>query len=1219
MPISSIIFAQNNDNVFTEDFADITEWETVVGNHYQGIDSTTMGTVAKVNTFDDGNGERTVLFPTVTKNKNRMSAITKVKKENWITDKRVKTVTATAYLGSAYSNANTIPGVYAVHINDYKSLGLCVYYHSTKNAVYYQWFEFNYSATQTGTNIANNTLFSQSTAKATDLTTFEDWITISLSYDYSKITDNQLVINATLSDGGETYEVPSYTLNFDDTEYSVDVKYNAYKEGFDVGISNRTSNNHIYYYDFFSVEFDEEKTGEDTSSNNSSSSSSSGNSSSESGEGEIPDEDLSLQAPNIIINPAEQIDEHPEYSEYLDGNRLWQGIPSVAKDDESGRLWYAFYSGGETENEYNWSVLYTSDDDGATWSGPKVVVDPEFPVRSFDPNVWLDPDGRLWFFWAQSYYKYDGRAGVWAMFTENPEDENPVWSTPKRIAHGVAMNDPIVLTEKSGELEAGTWILPTAVWKRSTTHSDLLDIARASCYVSTDKGATWKYQGNVKEYTGNDSYEENMIIEQKDGNGTLRQLIRTQTGIEESYSTDGGKTWTNGVDAQLTATQSRFYIGWLDDATQLLVYNNPPTNTNTRSHLTAAISVDGGKTWDNSLIIDERTSTTYPDAHIDSQGNIYISYDHGRTEKGEMMLAKIKKADILAGEIVSDGSYLKKIVNNNTVYPQDKFRNDYKDILSLTVDTVTVANAEKIGKALNEYYAFDTNIKNNLANEYELLLVLDEKILDIVIKNFKEEYSYELSLSESTITKSDGEKLEEALNQYLNFSSSVKNKLSNEYDILKKLNKAVISLGYVEEFNNLNKWETKLGNYRVSQNVSITNEANIIDFEDKKVLTPVVSGNSHASMITTFKEDFWPENSVLKTLSVKFKIPTSDATNPDRCAGIYAVSVNEYKSLVLQLNRSADTGYLNYQWRHFYYDETQSTGCNGTIICDVNGSTRKTSKILKTDGWITATISYDYSQIAENKLIVNCVFSDEYGNNETTGFVMPFTDSGTNAYNENFTVGIGSTNKGATSLQTYFDTFEVEFDGASSIETKPYVKGATIKKSGTQDIQFTYCTGEIKKDNPIIEYGMLLTLKNLNIDDLTLENINDILSEKIKTKAIKNVSIYEPTMFVATIGEISEELYTYRYQTRVYVKYQDGTVQYSDIIEKSVSGISKSIGKWVLDNENKIDGLVGDITQLVNTDGTLTEFGKANNGREILAFLSNNAATISSAIKTLGQ
>ncbi len=354
-----------------------------------------------------------------------------------------------------------------------------------------------------------------------------------------------------------------------------------------------------------------------------------------------------LEAPNVLFNPTEE--------EYQDGKRQWQGIPGIAKDDKSGRLWATWYSGGSTEDEYNWSVLYTSNDDGLTWSGPKVVVDPEYPVRSFDPNLWVDPSGRMWFIWNQSYYHFDGRCGVWAMYTDNPGDENPSWSRPMRIANGIAMNDPIVLTN-------GDWILPTAIWGWST-FTEMGDEINSNAYISKDQGATWSYLGSVFGYTGSRNCDENMIIEQADG--TLRMLIRTGYGIEESYSYDGGKTWSDSVLAGISNVASRFYITRLASGSQLMIYNDPPSGANERTHMTAALSFDDGKTWPYKLVIDERSNTTYPDAYQDAEGNIYIIYDHGRTATGEILMAKITEKDIVAGKLVTEGSMLRVLVNDN--------------------------------------------------------------------------------------------------------------------------------------------------------------------------------------------------------------------------------------------------------------------------------------------------------------------------------------------------------------------------------------------------------------------------------------------------------------------------------------------------------------------------------------------------------------------------
>lgn len=362
---------------------------------------------------------------------------------------------------------------------------------------------------------------------------------------------------------------------------------------------------------------------------------------------EVTPERTTNVPPTVIYNPTAE--------EYLDGNRLWQGIPGIAKDDESGRLWATWYSGGEGEGPYNWVVLYTSEDDGKSWTGPMLVIDHEFPIRAFDPNLWTDPNGRMWLFWSQSYTHDDGIFGTWAMYTENPQDENPTWSDPVRIANGIAMNDPIVLAN-------GDWILPTAIWAISPEVAEYAEERYSNAYISKDSGETWSYLGSVPSYEGDRNADENMIICQPDG--SLRMLIRTKLGIEESYSVDGGKTWSGATDAGISPVVSRFYVATLASGNQILIYNDPPTGSS-RTHLTAALSTDGGQTWAYKLVIDARSAVTYPDAFQDSDGFIYIIYDHGRGEHGEIVMAKITEEDIIAGELINADSFLERMINNN--------------------------------------------------------------------------------------------------------------------------------------------------------------------------------------------------------------------------------------------------------------------------------------------------------------------------------------------------------------------------------------------------------------------------------------------------------------------------------------------------------------------------------------------------------------------------
>ena len=119
-----------------------------------------------------------------------------------------------------------------------------------------------------------------------------------------------------------------------------------------------------------------------------------------------------LAPPRVIFAPG---------LEYADVNRRFQGIPGIERA-RNGRLWAVWYSGDTREGPQNYVVLSTSADDGKTWSGPRLVIDPEGFVRAFDAGLWHDPNGRMWIFWAQAAGHWDGRAGVWASLTCLPMD-----------------------------------------------------------------------------------------------------------------------------------------------------------------------------------------------------------------------------------------------------------------------------------------------------------------------------------------------------------------------------------------------------------------------------------------------------------------------------------------------------------------------------------------------------------------------------------------------------------------------------------------------------------------------------------------------------------------------------------------------------------------------------------------------------------------------------
>jgi predicted neuraminidase len=345
-----------------------------------------------------------------------------------------------------------------------------------------------------------------------------------------------------------------------------------------------------------------------------------------------------LNPPRVITEPG---------PEHRGPSRNFQGIPSLARSP-NGRLWAVWYGGaGKGEDEHNYVIVVTSGDDGKTWSDETLVIDPDGdgPVRAFDPELWLDSTGRLWVFWAQAIGHDGSIGGVWAVTTNNPDDARPKWSQPRRLTDGVMMCKPLVLS-------SGEWVLPASTW-RATDNS-------ARMVVSTDEGKTWLLRGAAHVPQELRNFDEHSIVERKDG--SLWMLVRlAKGGIGESVSTDRGQTWSEVRRGEIPHVASRFFVRRLASGNLLLVKHADEAKG--RNNLAAYVSKDDGQTWTGGLILDERSTVSYPDGVQANDGRIYIIYDRNRTGDKAIHLAVFTEQDAAAGKIVSDAARLKLLVH----------------------------------------------------------------------------------------------------------------------------------------------------------------------------------------------------------------------------------------------------------------------------------------------------------------------------------------------------------------------------------------------------------------------------------------------------------------------------------------------------------------------------------------------------------------------------
>jgi predicted neuraminidase len=333
--------------------------------------------------------------------------------------------------------------------------------------------------------------------------------------------------------------------------------------------------------------------------------------------------------------------------------RTWQGIPGLERTAK-GRIFVSWFTGGTKEPEpENTVVLSQSDDGGKTFSAPQAMGLPlNDGTRCYDPCLWVDPKGRLWYLFNRSV-KDSTKHGVYARICDAPDAPKPVWGAEFRIGFdspfSFRMNKPTVLS-------SGEWVLPVVHALEPLAGWAGFDPKQVfGAAISTDEGKTWSLHGDVRTPKAG---LENMIVELKDGR--LWMLIRTEKLLWECHSSDKGRTWTEGKPSTIATPHSRFFIRRLSSGNLLLVNHYKFTG---RSHLTAQLSTDDGATWNEGLLLDERSGVSYPDGVQEKDGLILITYDRDRGGAGEILLAKFKEEDVLAGKNVSSCVSLRQVIN----------------------------------------------------------------------------------------------------------------------------------------------------------------------------------------------------------------------------------------------------------------------------------------------------------------------------------------------------------------------------------------------------------------------------------------------------------------------------------------------------------------------------------------------------------------------------
>ena len=214
------------------------------------------------------------------------------------------------------------------------------------------------------------------------------------------------------------------------------------------------------------------------------------------------------------------------------------------------------------------------------------------------------------------FYKIGSSVSDWTGHLIRSFDHGITWSEPEHLPEGFigpVKNKPVMVGSKM--------ICPSSLegspgWR---VHFEMTE----------DKGKTWRKVGPINDGKAIRAIQPSILTYE---DGSLQMLCRTREGkLAESWSHDGGETWSEMTLSSLPNNNSGTDAVTLIDGRQLLVYNHviPPggTGKGPRTPLNIALSKDG-KEWFAALVPEDSPlgQYSYPSVIQGKDGYIHVVY-----------------------------------------------------------------------------------------------------------------------------------------------------------------------------------------------------------------------------------------------------------------------------------------------------------------------------------------------------------------------------------------------------------------------------------------------------------------------------------------------------------------------------------------------------------------------------------------------------------------
>lgn len=226
------------------------------------------------------------------------------------------------------------------------------------------------------------------------------------------------------------------------------------------------------------------------------------------------------------------------------------------------------------------------------------------------------------------FYKLGPSPAKWWGLVIMSSDGGKTWSAPRRLPDGILgpiKNKPVVLAD-------GTWLSPASTEGNSVGEDG--SGWRLHFELSRDQGQTWERTKPVPPGPHFDAIQPSVLFH---ADGRLQALARTRQGVvAQTWSKDGGKTWSALTAIDLPNPNSGTDAVTLADGRHLLVYNHSGHRAGEakgdRWPLDVALSKDGVH-WTRVLTLEtepNKSGYAYPAVIQAADGLVHITYTWDR-------------------------------------------------------------------------------------------------------------------------------------------------------------------------------------------------------------------------------------------------------------------------------------------------------------------------------------------------------------------------------------------------------------------------------------------------------------------------------------------------------------------------------------------------------------------------------------------------------------